>query len=61
MIIGTTIFERGRKNLRVLERITTKIKFALVALFILASALKVSACPCSIWPSSATPSVLEAT
>jgi Domain of unknown function (DUF4082)/Putative Ig domain len=36
-----------------------KIKFALVALFILASALKASACPCSIWPSSATPSVLD--
>src|ERR1700730_9120381 len=36
-----------------------KIKFVLTGVFILVGALSVSACPCTIWPNTATPAVLD--
>src|ERR1700730_9802215 len=37
-----------------------KVKFLLTSLFLLLSALEASACPCTIWPSTATPAILDA-
>jgi hypothetical protein len=37
-----------------------KVKFLLTFLFLLLSALEASACPCTIWPSTATPATLDA-
>src|ERR1700676_4147078 len=37
-----------------------KVKFLLTFLFLLLSALEASACPCTIWPSTATPATLAA-
>ena len=36
-----------------------KIKFVLTAVFIFVGAFSVSACPCTIWPNTATPAVLD--